>query len=89
MSGNKPVHRGNSPDERLYSFTDGACLFGEQLLITKRGKLQLLQPGEMRDARCEMRDARSEPATRCRDQGTVSERATCDRWNIAGPVASP
>lgn len=49
VSGEKPVHRGNSPDERLYSFTDGACLFGEQLLITKRGKLQLLEPGEMRE----------------------------------------
>jgi len=49
VSGEKPVHEGNTPDERLYSFSDGACLLGDKLLITKRGKLQLLEPGDQRE----------------------------------------
>ena len=49
VSGPKPVHIGNSPDDRLYSWTDGACAFGEDLLIVKRGRLQILPPGDMRD----------------------------------------
>ncbi len=49
VSGDQPVILGNSPDERLYSFTDGACALGGQLLIVKHGKLQLLNPGDMRD----------------------------------------
>lgn len=49
VSGNQPVLFGNSPDERLYSFTDGACALGEKLLITKRGKLQILDSGDMRE----------------------------------------
>ncbi|MCB1062579.1 MAG: hypothetical protein KDN20_06635 [Verrucomicrobiae bacterium] len=49
VSGPKPTLFGNSPDERRYSWTDGACALGDRLLITKRGRLQLLEPGEMRD----------------------------------------
>lgn len=49
VSGEKPVHQGNTPDERLYSFSDGACVLGDKLLITKRGKLQLLDPGDQRE----------------------------------------
>lgn len=49
VSGNQPVYKGNSPDERLYSFADGACVLGQKLLITKHGKLQLLDPGDQRE----------------------------------------
>ena len=45
----QPKLLGNSPDDRLYSWTDGACALGDQLLIVKRGKLQVLEVAEMRD----------------------------------------
>lgn len=49
VSGETPKHIGNSPDERLFSWTDGACAFGDDLLIVKGGKIQILRPGEMRE----------------------------------------
>ena len=33
-----PTLAGNTPDTTLYGWTDGACEFGDRLLITKRGK---------------------------------------------------
>lgn len=47
-SADRPKLLGNTPDDRLYSFTDGACALGDRLLITKRGRIQILEPGEMR-----------------------------------------
>lgn len=44
-----PVYRGNTPDDNLFSFTDGACTLGKQLLIVQRGKLHLLEPGDLRN----------------------------------------
>ncbi|MDF1813441.1 MAG: hypothetical protein P1V20_14685 [Verrucomicrobiales bacterium] len=49
VSGDVPVAIGNTPDESLYSFADGVCLYQEKLLMVKRGKLHLLEPGEMRN----------------------------------------
>jgi hypothetical protein len=49
VAGVVPTLLGNSPDERLYSWTDGACAFDGKLLIVKAGKLQLLEPGDMRE----------------------------------------
>lgn len=51
VGGEKPFYAGNTPDEQLFSFTDGACLLGEKLLIVQRGKLHLLDPGEKRNVR--------------------------------------
>jgi hypothetical protein len=48
VSGARPVLAGNTPDATLYGWTDGACAYGDQLLITKRGKYSLLAPNESR-----------------------------------------
>jgi len=50
ISGARPVLAGNTPDTRRYGWTDGACAFGESLLITKNGRLYVLQPNEQRNA---------------------------------------
>lgn len=50
VSGATPVLTGNTPDATLYSWTDGACAYGDQLLLAKRGKLTLLAPNERRSA---------------------------------------
>lgn len=49
VSGEKPVHLGNTPDERMYSFANGACLLKDKLLVVQRNKLYWIEPGEMRD----------------------------------------
>lgn len=49
VGGPTPVYRGNTPDDNLFSFTDGACAFGQKLLIVQRGKFHLLEPGELRN----------------------------------------
>jgi len=48
-SADQPKLLGNTPDDSLYSFTDGACALGDRLLITKRGRIKILDPGEMRN----------------------------------------
>ena len=50
VSGAAPVLAGNTPDATLFSWTDGACPWGDKLLITKRGKYSLLDPNEKRNA---------------------------------------
>ena len=50
ISGAQPLLAGNTPDTTLYSWTDGACAYGDQLLITKRGKYSLLTPNETRSS---------------------------------------
>lgn len=50
VAGPKPVLAGNTPDTSLYSWTDGACARGEQLLLVKKGKLMLLNAREPRNA---------------------------------------
>ena len=41
---------GNTPDKTLYSWADGACAYGDSLLITKNRKYYLLSPNERRNA---------------------------------------
>jgi len=48
VSSREPMLAGNTPDTTLYSWTDGACEFGDKLLIVKRGKYALLDPNERR-----------------------------------------
>ncbi len=48
VSGQKPMLAGSTPDSTLYSWTDGACEFGNKLLVVKRGKFVLLEPNERR-----------------------------------------
>jgi len=48
VSGRAPTLAGNTPDTTLYSWTDGACEFGDKLLVVKRGKVALLDPDERR-----------------------------------------
>lgn len=50
VSGAQPVLAGNTPDTTLYSWTDGACACGDNLLLIKRGKYNLLAPNETRNA---------------------------------------
>lgn len=50
ISGVQPVLAGNTPDTSLYGWTDGACAFGESLLITKHRKYCLLSVNERRNA---------------------------------------
>ena len=50
ISGNKPVLTGNTPATKKYSWTDGACAYGNDLLITKRGKYRILKVNEKRNA---------------------------------------
>ena len=45
ISGDTPTLLGNTPSEQHYSWTDGACALGDQLLIVRRSKLQVLDPG--------------------------------------------
>lgn len=51
VGGTTPAYRGNTPDENLFSFTDGACALDGRLLIVQRGKLHALEPGETRNVR--------------------------------------
>ena len=48
--GAQPVWTGNTPDQTLYSWTDGACAYGDSLLITKNHTYTLLAPNERRNA---------------------------------------
>ena len=69
VSGDQPILKGNSPDKRMYSFADGATVFHDKLLLITKGKLQLLEPGEMREVSqlpkfgVEGRHLRGRPAT--------------------------
>lgn len=49
IAANPPVHVGNTPDTTLYSFTNGACPYGESLLVVKHGRYHLLEPNEPRN----------------------------------------
>ena len=50
ISGDKPVLSHNTPSTKKYSWTDGAGVYGDDLLITKRGKLKVLKSHEKRNA---------------------------------------
>jgi hypothetical protein len=50
ICGPKPVWSGNTPDTSLYGWTDGACAFGDKLLLVKKGQYRLLEPNETRNA---------------------------------------
>ncbi|MCB1232641.1 MAG: hypothetical protein KDN19_20510, partial [Verrucomicrobiae bacterium] len=49
VSGPKPKLFGNTPDKRLFSWKEGACSLGDQLLVMQKGSYYLLKPGDMRD----------------------------------------
>lgn len=49
VSGTKPTLLGNSPDERLFSWTNGACALGDRLLVVQRGDYYVLEPGDRRN----------------------------------------
>ncbi len=49
ITGDKPALAGNTPDTTRYGWTDGACAFGEKLLVIKRSKYALLEPNERRN----------------------------------------
>lgn len=48
VSGDKPVHGGNTPDDKNYSWTDGICAFRDSLLVVNRGKYYLPDVNEKR-----------------------------------------
>lgn len=50
VGGQRPTLAGNTPDTSLYGWTDGACAFGEKLLLIKGGKCRFLEPNETRNA---------------------------------------
>ena len=50
IGGPQPVLAGNTPDKTLYIWTDGACAYGDSLLITKNRKYFLLSLNERRNA---------------------------------------
>ncbi len=49
VSGAEPKWIGNTPDERMFSWKEGACALGERLLVMQRGRYSLLEPGDLRD----------------------------------------
>lgn len=48
VQGGSAILAGNTPDTSNYSWTDGACAFGQKLLIVKRGKYAILNANEKR-----------------------------------------
>ncbi|MDA3923654.1 MAG: hypothetical protein PF904_03030 [Kiritimatiellae bacterium] len=50
ISGDKPVLAHNTPATKKYSWTDGACAYGNDLLITKQGKYKILKSNDQRNA---------------------------------------